>query len=124
MGKGKGRGEGSGGMLQAQKNALRATLTENVIKLQEQELTYFYNNFSNISTMAAIIGGFAFSGLTVTTAYTGWLADLNTETKIIVCEVRETTHQMPRLVGGASHQHMPQLMFPPPAIRAHVAAAQ
>ena len=36
-----GRGDGRGGMLQAQKNALRATLTENVLQLQERELTYF-----------------------------------------------------------------------------------
>ena len=50
MGRGDGRGDGSGGMLQAQKNALRATLTENVINLQNQELTYFYNNFSNIAS--------------------------------------------------------------------------
>ena len=87
MGKGNGSGEGSGGMLQAQKNALRAVLTENVITLQQQELTYFYNNFSNISTMAAIIGGFAFSGLTISTTYTGWLTHLDTASKGVVCVV-------------------------------------
>ena len=82
-----GRGDGRGGMLQAQKNALRATLTENVLQLQERELTYFYNNFSNIANMAAIIGGFAFSGLCISTTYTGWLAGLDVVTRTIVVDL-------------------------------------
>jgi hypothetical protein len=67
MGKGTGKGEGKGAMLQAKKSALQATLTENVVELQNTELMYFYNNFSSISSIAAILGGFAFSGLCIST---------------------------------------------------------
>ena len=61
-GLGKGRGDGKGEMLQAQKNALQASLTENMIQLEQQELSYYVSIFSTIGQTSAILGGFAFTG--------------------------------------------------------------
>ena len=90
MGRGKGKGnghgggggEGGGGMLHAQRSALQATLTENVIKLQAQELQYYSGNYSMIGTMSSILAGFAFTGgLSASTAYNGWLTPWLTEVR-------------------------------------------
>lgn len=62
-------------MLSAQKRALQATLTQDVVALQNQELQFFYNNFSSINTMSAVIGGFAFSGLVIGTTYSGFFTN-------------------------------------------------
>ena len=50
-------------MLSASKNALEATLNESLVKLQNQELMFYQNNFASIATMATFIGGFAFGAL-------------------------------------------------------------
>ena len=81
MGRGEGRGEGSGGMLQAKKSALQATLTQSVVELQNSELTYFYNNFGTISTLAAVLGGFSLSGLIISTRYNGWMMGVGSGVK-------------------------------------------
>lgn len=61
-------------MLSAQKALLHASVQEQGVQLQSQELTYFTSNFSMISTMASVIAGFAFAGLIISPARTGaWL---------------------------------------------------
>ena len=62
---------GKGGMLSAQKKLLEATVAETGAQLQQQELTYYTSNFGNMMTMASVIGGFAFSGILISTTYTG-----------------------------------------------------
>ena len=62
---------GKGGMLSAQKKLLEATVAETGAQLQQQELTYYTANFGNMMTMASVIGGFAFSGILISTTYTG-----------------------------------------------------
>lgn len=56
-------------MLSAQKKLLEASVAEQGAQLQSSELSYFQNNFSSMNTMASVIGGFAFSGLLIPTAY-------------------------------------------------------
>ena len=58
-------------MLSAQKKLLEATVAETGAQLQQQELTYYTANFGNMMTMASVIGGFAFSGILISTTYTG-----------------------------------------------------
>ena len=58
---------GKGGMLSAQKKLLEATVAETGAQLQQQELTYYTANFGNMMTMASVIGGFAFSGILIST---------------------------------------------------------
>ena len=47
----------------------------------------YRRQLQNIANMAAIIGGFAFSGLCISTTYTGWLADLGVVTRTIVVDL-------------------------------------
>ena len=56
-------------MLSAQKKLLEASVAEQGAQLQSSELTYFENNFGSMNTMASVIGGFAFSGILIPTAY-------------------------------------------------------
>ena len=58
-------------MLSAQKALLQATVQEGGAQLQAQELSYLGSNFSTISTMASIIAGFSFSGLLLSTSFSG-----------------------------------------------------
>lgn len=89
IGHGGGGGEGGGGMLHAQRSALQATLTENVIKLQAQELQYYSGNYSMIGTMSSILAGFAFTGgLSASTAYNGWLTPWLTEVRLCATRSR------------------------------------
>lgn len=71
-------------MLSAQKRALQATLTQDVVALQNQELSFYYNNFASINTMSAVIGGFAFSGLVIGTTYTGFFTTAKTTRYIVI----------------------------------------
>ena len=73
-------------MLASKKAALQATLTQDVVAMQNTEMDFFYSNFSSINTMSAVVGGFAFSGLVIGTSYTGFFVDYNVGTKYFVVQ--------------------------------------
>ena len=51
-------------MIEAEKELIRAKLKQNTLLVRDKELSYFTRNFENLGTQAALLGGFAFSGLT------------------------------------------------------------
>ena len=56
-------------MLQADKQALERELRVKMLNLQWKELEYLHTNFQNLATSSAILVGFGFSALTISTSY-------------------------------------------------------
>ena len=56
-------------MLQANKQALERELKVKMLDLQWKELDYLTSNFQNLATSSAVLVGFGFSALGISTAY-------------------------------------------------------
>jgi hypothetical protein len=53
-------------MLAADKAALETELKRKALEIQDKELNFFVTNFGSIATQGALLGGFSFSALTLT----------------------------------------------------------